>query len=164
MTAESLDEVVENVIGRSPADLAGYAASAALNELLPNWKQALDEGTNIKELTSDIDDLVLLLNNFKAFCTEKQVPAVLNGSLLNDVRRAYAEKCFADYDFKNLHVVDSSGWEVEGNQWYQSVYAEMVDADEGGSPITPLSFKVKFDEGSTTPRDCYAYDSSGSMI
>jgi len=67
-TAESLDQVVATIIDQAPADLAEHATLAAINELVPNWKDALGDGSAVDDLVGDIDDVIAKLKAFKALC------------------------------------------------------------------------------------------------
>lgn len=49
----------------TPADLSGFAAQAALKELLANWREALADECQ-GNLVGDIDDVVAYLQAFKA--------------------------------------------------------------------------------------------------
>lgn len=60
------------------ADLAGYAAVAALNTLFVNWEDALSDGSKDK-LLDDIDDVVNRLRVFRSRAAE-ELP-VQNGGL-----------------------------------------------------------------------------------
>ena len=67
-TAEYLDQVLNTVIDPTPSELAEYAARAAINELIPNWKQALAEGSQVQDLVGDLDTVIAKLVAFKALC------------------------------------------------------------------------------------------------
>lgn len=70
-TESALDEVVRTVFDGQPSDLAEYAVKAAIDELLPNWKAALSEGSPIASLVSDVDEVIAKLQHFKALCAVK---------------------------------------------------------------------------------------------
>lgn len=90
------------VFNGGPMDLAEFAASMAIKDLLGSWKGALADGNSINQLVTDVDDVIAHLKAFKALCVEK--PTELDHSdYLHEIVEAQqkiAQEQFDGYGFK----------------------------------------------------------------
>ena len=67
--------------------------------------------------------------------------------VLEDMRRAAAEKAFAGYDFGDDEIVGDSGWSVSGEYWEKQLF---IENPAGGDSIKK-EFKVVFAERLPVP-------------
>lgn len=86
-----------------------------------------------------------------------------NAMRLADLRRQAADAEFQSYDFGEVGIEDSSGWEYDTatHDWSRSVF---IRGDDEEAPSEKITFTVRFKTGGAEIWDAYAINDKGAIL